>query len=290
MKIEFRSDYFSDPAALAAFERYADQVFGLDFGRWKERGLWDSQYVAFSAFVEGECIASICVYPSEMTIAGERRQGAQLLTVGTLPEYRLQGIQRQLWKRARTWISKKYDFTFLFTTDSAAGFYDRLGFTRVEEFSETIPCPRFAGTAGPRIRKLDLERDGDFAIIARLARQREMVSDRIGFHNPNLLLFMFLYVFQNWSYYLEDLDAVAVVEEAEDRVRIHDLLAASMPQLPALAPLLAHFERREIEFLFCPDRLGVERTTKSKVTDDLLFVSDEFDVDGEFIFPASIRA
>ena len=98
MKIEYRSDYFDDPSAKASFERYAKKIFGLDFSRWKARGLWDNQYKPFSAFAEGECVASICVYPSEMRVDGVKRKGAQLLTVGTFPEYRLQGIQKEIWK------------------------------------------------------------------------------------------------------------------------------------------------------------------------------------------------
>lgn len=99
MKIEYRSDYFDDPDAKASFERYAIAVFGLDFTRWKERGLWDDQYKPFSAFVDGECVASICVYPSDMKVDGKKKLGAQLLTVGTLPDYRKIGIQREIWKR-----------------------------------------------------------------------------------------------------------------------------------------------------------------------------------------------
>jgi hypothetical protein len=74
---KMNSDYFNEPDAKASFERYAKKIFGLDFSRWKARGLWDDQYKPFSAFVGGECIASICVYPSEMRVGGVKRWGEE---------------------------------------------------------------------------------------------------------------------------------------------------------------------------------------------------------------------
>jgi ribosomal protein S18 acetylase RimI-like enzyme len=291
MKIEYRSNYFDDPCAKTSFERYAKKIFGLDFSRWKARGLWDNQYRPFSAFAGGECVASICVYPSEMKVDGVKRKGAQLLTVGTLPEYRLQGIQREIWKRAHAWINQECDFAFLFTDESAAGFYEKLGLRRQEEYFETVKCPQPADQATLRFRKLNLEQDSEYAILERLAQKREMVSNRIGFLNPNLLLFMFLYLYQNWSYYLEDIDTVIVVEEMKDRLRIHDIVAKQMPRLSDIESFLAHFKKEEVDFLFCTDRLGLDQPTKKKMVEDsLLFVSDNFELEGQFVFPYSIRA
>lgn len=290
MMIEYRDGYFDDPGAKASFERYAKRIFGLDFGRWKNRGLWDERYRPFSAFVDGECVASICVYPSEMSIGHEKKTGAQLLTVGTLPEHRSHGIQRKLWERAREWMNRESDFAFLFTDESAAGFYERLGLKRLPEFSETIRCPQTTRASTMQFRKLDLDQDNDYVVVERLARKRTMVSDRIGFINPNLLLFMYLYAFRDWCCYLEEIDAVAVVEETGDRLRIHDIMARKMPRLSDIEGFLAQFGKKELDFLFCTDRLGVTGTEKRKVEDSLLFVSDGFGMEGELIFPSSIRA
>jgi len=290
MKIKYRSNYFDDADAKASFERYAEKIFGLNFSRWKDRGLWDKRYRPFSAFVDGECVASICVYPSEMSVGGERKLGAQLLTVGTLPEYRSRGIQREIWERAHAWIRRECDFVFLFTDEMAAGFYQKLGLRRQPEFSEIIRCPPGTSSAPRRFRKLNLETDSDFAVIGRLAKERVMVSDKIGFFNPRLLLFMFLYSYQEWSYFLEDIDAVIVAEETADRLRIHDIVATEMPQLSDVGMFLAHFGKEDIEFLFCTDRVGAGPSRKEKVEESLLFVSDGFALAGEFIFPSSIRA
>ena len=290
MKIEYHSDYFDDPDAKASFERYAIAIFGLDFTTWKDRELWDDQYKPFSAFVDGECVASICVYPSQMKVGGKKTVGAQLLTVGTLPEYRRLGIQKVIWEQARTWIIKKCDFVFLFTDESTAGFYESLGLKRQPEFYNTMTCVKIQNETDNSFRKLNLDIETDYAIVERLSNEREMVSDRLGFNTPKLLMFMFLYLYQNQTYYLENIDTLIVVEETGDRLRIHDIVAVRMPELSAIEGFLAHFNKSHVDFLFCTDRLGIDQPAKSKVEDSLLFVSNDFELSGEFVFPYSIRA
>lgn len=63
-----------------------------------------------------------------------------------------------------------------------------------------------------------------------------------------------------------------------------------MPELSHIEGFLAHFNKREIEFLFCTDRIDLGQPAKKKVADSLLFVSNDFELEGEFVFPFSIRA
>ncbi len=290
MDIKYRSRYFDDAEAKASFKSYAKAVFGLDFSRWEERGLWDAQYQAFSAFAGGECVASMCVYPCEAMVKGKRQKWAQLLTVGTLPEYRGQGLQRKLWKMARTWISKHCMFTFLFTDEAAAGFYDSLGFERVREHFDVVANPHASPATGAHFEKVDVENDSDFTILKRLARERAPVSDVLSFKCPNLLLFMFLYRYREMTYYSRDLDAVVVAEKAAGRLRIHDIVAKKMPRLDKIKAFLGGFPEREIVFLLPTDKIGVEPIRQGNVEDSLLFVSGDLPLEGDIIFPYSIRA
>ena len=216
--------------------------------------------------------------------------GAQLLTVGTLPEYRQLGIQRAIWEMAHAWILRECDFVFLFTDESAAGFYERLGLKRQPEFYETVACPKVHRQTDQSLRKLNLDIDADYAIVERLANEREMVSDRLGFYTPKLLMFMFVYLYQSQIYYVEHIDTLIVAEEEGDRLRIHDIVAARTPRLSAIEGFLAHFNKNEVEFLFCTDRLGIDQPVKKRAEDSLLFVNNDFELDGEFVFPFSIRA
>ncbi len=288
--LDYRSHYFDDPDALAAFEKYAETLFGLDFNLWRDKGLWDKNYTAFSAFDGDECVASICVYPSDITFRGNVSRWAQLLTVGTRPEYRGRGIQRELWNRSRTWIDDQFDMTFLFTDDVAAGFYEKLGFVRQAEYFDVTHNVTGVTSAGAPFQKLDLGIDGDFSILKRLAFDREPVSNVLGFRNPKLLLFMFLYQYRDWTYYIEELDTIVVVEQTDSAIRVHDIVAERMPMEHDLEFLLGTFRQEEIHWLFCTDRLVLSALRREEVTDDVLIVSPEFKSDQKLTFPSSIRA
>ncbi|MBU0518769.1 GNAT family N-acetyltransferase [bacterium] len=290
MNIEYRSHYFDDIATKTSFKKYADAIFGLDFSRWEAKGLWDSQYVPFSAFIDGKCIASICVYPSEITIDGKKERWAQLLTVGTLPEYRHRGIHYELWKRAHAWIQESCRLTFLFTDDDVVGFYERLGFKRQLEYFDAIVLEATASVDAPQSKKLDIANSADYALIARLVEQREPVSQKLGFHTPNLLLFMLLYPYVDLTYYIEELDTVVIAEQTADGIRIHDVIAPKMPTFAELEPFFRQFGSRHIDFLFCTDKLGLRDCVKKMVTESALMVSDEFDYPSDYVFPFSIRA
>lgn len=290
MNLEFRAHFFDDARARASFEVCARKVFGLDFTRWKEKGLWDPQYTPFAAFVDGECVASLCVYPSPMRIDGRDRRGAQLLTVGTLPEFRRRGLQRELWARASDWIRRTCDFAFLFTDHSTAGFYTRLGLKRQREFAGVVRLSLAQPGPAGALRRLDLDEPRDYELVEALAVEREMVSERLGWNNPNLLLFRFLYAYRHCSYYAPGLDAVIVAETAGSRVRLHDVVARRMPSWADLEPVSGVLGRDEMEVLFCPDRLRPTVSTSLEVVDSLLFVDDRFDLKGPFVFPYSIRA
>jgi GNAT superfamily N-acetyltransferase len=290
MNIQYRNDYFDDPIALAAFEEYAKTIFGVDFERWRDKGLWDPEYVAFSAFDDARCVASICVYPSDIVFNGHTTRWAQLLTVGTLPEYRRKGIQRELWIRASAWVNKRWDMVFLFTDDEAAGFYEKLGLKRQVEHFDVTRNLTGALSDDPDIRKLDLDNEDDYAIVRRLAFEREPVSNVLGFHCPRLLLFMFLYAFQDCTYYIEHLDTIAVVEQTESSIRIHDVVATTMPLEKDLEAALGTFKAEEVHWLFCTDRLMLSPLRKERVTEDVLIVSPNFETSQKLVFSHSIRA
>ncbi len=290
MDLKYRSRYFDDAAAKASFKDYAKAVFGLDFTRWEERGLWDAQYQAFSAFDGDKCVASICVYPCEAWIAGKKQKWAQLLTVGTLPEYRGRGIQRKIWKMAHKWICKHCKLTFLFTEETAAGFYESLGFNRVRERFDVVANPGALPATGAHFAKVNVEDDSEFATLKRLARERAPVSDHLSFKCPNLLLFMFLYPYRDKTFYSDELDALIVAEKNAGRLRIHDIVTPRMPRMDDIKAFIGGFPEKEIEFLFPIDKLGAESLRKGNVEDSLLFVSGDLPLEGDIILPYSIRA
>ena len=115
-------------------------------------------------------------------------------------------------------------------------------------------------------------------------------SQTIGFQNPKLLLFMLIGPYRDSLHYLPDLDAIVVIEPAEDAVRIHDIIGRFMPTLASIEGFLARFQAQQIDFLFSPDQLGPVETTDLPLVEDTLMTSADFRMPADTLFPFSIRA
>ena len=287
--LPLRSHYFDDPGAKAAFKTFTQEVFGLDFAPWEERGLWDDAYAPYSIFDRETVVANICVYPSVMTVEGETRSGLQLLTVGTLPDYRGQGLQRRLWEVITAKEVPHHDFVFLFT-GSAAGFYKKLGLRQQSEFFHRLSLPPQSSGATVESRKLDPDDSEDFQILKTLANHRTPVSQKLGFKNPNLLLFMLIGPYRDWLYILPELDVVVVIEPTAESIRIHDIVGRSMPDVASIKGFLARFRKPRVDLLFSPDQLGAVNFECLPLVEDTLMTSPEFGMPGMTLFPFSIRA
>ncbi len=288
--LRYLDNYFDRPEYLTAFKSYARDIFDLNFTRWEERGCWDREYIAFSAFDHRTCVASMCVYPSEVIIFEKAYRAVQLLTVGTRPSYRHRGIQRRLWENVRRWVRENGDFCFLFADNTAAGFYRKLGLRQMNEYSFRLETPLSSDSSTGNSRLLNPRDDQDFILLRRLAETRKPVSEKLGVLNPRLLLFMILYPYMNSCYYLEDLDAAVIIEQNSNSIAVNDIISADMPLLKDIASFLAGFGKRTIEFRFCPDLLQPGKISRHPISDDLLFVSPEYPGSSELLFPYSCRA
>ena len=287
--MRLRSHYSDDPAAKAAFKDFAREIFGLDFTPWETRGLWDKAYVPYSIFDRETVVANICVYPSVMTIEGETRSGLQLLTVGTLPTYRNQGLQRRLWEVIMAREVPHHDFVFLFT-ESAAGFYEKLGLRRQPEFFHRLSRPPRSSEAQMESRKLDPDDPKDFERLKALSNHRTPVSQKLGFENPNLLLFMLIGPYSDWLYVLPELDVVVVIEPTDESIRIHDIIGGSMPTIASIEGFLAGFRKPWVDLLFSPDQLGSIDFECHPLVEETLMTSVGFEMPETTLFPFSIRA
>lgn len=285
----YRSDYFDDPVAKAAFKQFAREIFDLDFSFWEERGLWDRAYVPHSFFDGTTVVANICVYPSTMTVGGQVRKGLELLTVGTLPAWRQRGLQRLLWDAIQRVEVPRHDFVFLFT-ESAAGFYEKLGLKRQLEFFHRLTRPRNGVAASIQSRKLDPDNPDDYRILTTLVHDRVPVSRTLGFENPNLLLFMLIGPYRDWLHFLPEPGLIIVVEPEDDGIRIHDIIGRSMPKLTAIEGFLARFPAEKIDLLFSPDQMGPIETEDQPLVEDTLMTSVDFTMPARTLFPFSIRA
>jgi GNAT superfamily N-acetyltransferase len=132
MNLEFRSHYGDDPAAESEYIRFTREMFRLGLSMWRVHGFWDQNLMPFSFFLSGRIVSNVSIYLLPMVIAGGESLAPQFSAVGTEPEFRRQGLNRELTARALEWCrGRTCDFSFLFANREAFAFYEKCGFRRI---------------------------------------------------------------------------------------------------------------------------------------------------------------
>jgi len=287
----YRDGYWADLAARGAFKRFLVEVHGLDLSAWESAGYWDDDhYRAYSYFdAEGRVVSSVCVYSLKMVVGGSPCRGAQISGVGTLPEYRRQGLNRRLTEIALEQVGPDHDFVFLFSDPDASPFYRRCGFQPLEEHFPYVEVePR---ALKPGMRVLDLDVPADRSRVERLAALRTPVSETLGVSSPGLFMFHALYQFPDRLHDIPELDVVVALRREGTQLTVYDVVGSSVPRFDELYPYLASPETTEIGFYFVPDRLAIEDPSWRPLPENHLFDRGEFPLRAErFVFPFTAHA
>ena len=125
MDLKLRTHYWDDSDAKAAFKQFILKIHGLDFSEWDSSGYWDHAYTPFSFFDGDTVVASVCVYLLKAVLNGENTRVAQISGVGTLPEWRRRGLNRQLTDIGLAWAQGKHQGVFLFSDTDAIPYYEK---------------------------------------------------------------------------------------------------------------------------------------------------------------------
>lgn len=247
--------------------RFDDRVLALidrvwaGFGERIERAgrlgfVWGSVSTPIVAVEGDRVLAHVGVLALPVVVAGVRRVVGGIHAVATDPDHRGRGHASALLAEALEHCRPRYE-TLLLTTD-IPGFYARVGFRPVREhvFWGRV-SPRPAPPAGA-VRQLSLDEPADVALLRRLLATRAPVSARLGPVEPGAI-FGIACLLQTGRpetlQYVAPLDAVVVCERRGATLTLLDVVAASIPRLPALLEWLGAGVR-EVQTLFTPDRLG----------------------------------
>ncbi len=287
MALNSRSQYWSDPAAKAAFKRFVQGIFGLDFAAWDEAGYWDEAYTPFSYFEGDEVVSSLCLYLLDAVIEGRETKLAQISAVGTRESDRGKGLNRELTERALEWAEGKHEGVFLFADEDAAPFYERTGFRSIEEFLEILPAEEVSPRGGAV--NLDAGSKDDLAKIHDFALRREPISDRLSIGNAKLTAWHAIYMLDDAYHEIPELDCLVAFDRKGERLRVYDIIAEKMPEWRHLHPFIADAADREVEFHFHTDKLGIDKMKTEVVEGNFPFIGAVFPAKKP-VFPFTSRA
>lgn len=288
MTTTLRTAYWQDLAARQSFKDFILQIFGLNFSRWESAGYWDDDYSPYSYFAGDRVVASLCIYTMPAMVNGRACTVAQVSGVGTLPEYRRQGLNRRLHKIALAKALAEHRFAFLFADDDAVPFYRKCGFRPVAVHAVVVPLP--AVVPNPGIEKLDMNDSAVRDSLYRLACVRAPVSQVFSTMNPKLVMYHLLYRLRDCAWRIPALDAVVLMKRGADRTVVYDILARELPRFEQLAPFLTAGGAREVEFRYSVDALDVPAWRLRELPGENFHVMGGFDLGPQPVLPFTSQA
>ena len=287
MTLVLKTNYWQDSSAKEAFKDFIFEIHKLDFSAWDAAGYWDSAYTPFSFFNGDRVVANVCVYLLDAIIDGKKTQLAQISGVGTHPDFRRQGLNRQLTDRGLEWAQGKHQGVFLFSDPEAKPYYDRCGFTAIKEYLQIVEVEPKAFTAGAK--KLDPSNKTELDTIYQYAMKRDFVSDRFSVASPKLSMFHAIYPMRDNIYEIADLECLVFCKRRNNCLSVFDIIGSRIPAWSELYPYLAEPKDKTIELHFYTDKLKLKNSGLKPLLHNNPYVLDKFPTQ-EPVFSFSCRA
>jgi len=268
-----------------SFFELANTTFGLDFRNWYEQGYWNNRYIPYSFQHGNKIIANVSVNLLDFIIDGMKHRAIQIGTVMTHPDFRHQGLSKELMNRVLSDYKDQYDFMYLFANQTVLDFYPKFGFEKVEEVQYTVEVS-FVGQPKNNLQKLDSRKNKDSEFIYHFAEQRAPVSQRFSTIN-SLHLFMYhcLNTFRDNLYYHPTEDAIVLYEQTNNQIHLFDIVSRKKPNYNKILAAIAGEGRHEVIFHFTPDDLQFDYKRNLYEDGGTLFVR----TNGIHTFPSRVK-
>lgn len=218
-----------------------EEVFGIPsqtLHDFSERGYWDDTYKALSFLQEDKAIANVAVFSLPLLVNGERINAAGIQSVMTHPNFRRQGLMKQLMSKMIEEIDKKCECTLLFTEKPEL--YTSYGFKVVQEYLMTIPYDK-KDNNDSLLRELDYYMEEDRKLIHETIDSSQRLSNNfstLNFH-PSFYLNMYNSEWNEKLYYSEKLDALIVYEVDNEKLKLYGVFAPVIPVLDEICGEIA---------------------------------------------------
>ncbi|EAD4975932.1 TPA: GNAT family N-acetyltransferase, partial [Listeria monocytogenes] len=215
----------------------------------------------------------------------------QIGTVMTHPNYRGQGLAKNLLNHVIAKYEDQYDFLYLFANDTVLDFYPKFGFERIEESSFTVDACNLKKKAS-KLKKLNPDNKTDFQLISRIVSERAPLSNILDVkESEDLLMFYVLIALKNELYYLEELDVIVLMEQEGTDLYVLDILSTKKLDVVEVLSYLSTKKIETIHLLFTPEKSKYIDAAYIIETEDMLFVRPNvLTSENYFLFPATSHA
>lgn len=291
MNYEMISDYKDNKMYRDSFNKLAESTFDINFEEWFRSGFWNDKYVCYSYIDNNEVISNVSINKMNLIYQGENYSALQIGTVMTHPNYRGQGLAKNLLNHVIAKYEDQYDFLYLFANDTVLDFYPKFGFERIEESSFTVDACNLKKKAS-KLKKLNPDNKTDFQLISRIVSERAPLSNILDVkESEDLLMFYVLIALKNELYYLEELDVIVLMEQEGTDLYVLDILSTKKLDVVEVLSYLSTKKIETIHLLFTPEKSKYIDAAYIIETEDMLFVRPNvLTIENYFLFPATSHA
>ncbi|MCA9667862.1 MAG: GNAT family N-acetyltransferase [Myxococcales bacterium] len=216
---------------------------------------WADHTTPFTVFERGRAIATVGVLAHPLRLRGEDVLVGGIHSVGTDPERRGEGHCRRALDAAVRWAEQRFELLKLST--SVPPVFAGVGFVKQPLFTFAV---EHAGAGSGALRRLDLARAEDLALVRQRMAQRTPLSNVLATRDEGWLVLIdaaLASVTASWFYDAPELESVLVAEHDQGGAcwTVHDVIGA---RLPALGVLLAALPApcQRVIVTFTPDRIA----------------------------------
>lgn len=253
------------------FHNFVPLTFrSVDFRLWQRRGGWDDSYEVFLLRQDGEIVASTGCTRLQLGVAGRECSGWQLGAVAVHPQQRGRGHARTLLQQVLSRIDAQQAPVLLFANENVLDFYPRFGF-------RALPQRRYAAAVdwqpSPDAPELcDINESAARERLRALCESALLNDALFGARRYYGVLLWHLCYRPLRACWLDEGNALAVVEEDAGVLYLHDLLARRRFDLAAALPALAQSAVTRLEFGFRPQAWWPAARDAGACEDTPLFV------------------
>lgn len=248
MQLELVKQVKDYDALRGSFNTLATATFGLSFEDWYKNRFWTHRYIPYVLTHDGKVVSNVSANLIRSRVNGEPKLYVQLGTVMTDPQYREQGLSRQLIEAVLDDWRDKCDGIYLYANDSVLDFYPRFGFVKSSE----MRYERSLTPSPTAVRKLDWKQEADIARFEQLYEMGNPFSALPMLDNFSLLMFHCSSYMSDRVYYLEEFGALAILSFDSGQMTCHDIYCGEGHSLEALLAAFALPDTQNVALGFTP--------------------------------------
>ena len=285
----FTSTAIKDKASRESYFDLAQKVFGLDFGPWYQSGFFNDSFIPYTLFDNGIAVSSVGVVINNFRWGGTTKKYAQISTVMTDPDYRMQGLSRWLTEKVIEEWKNKCDSIYLYANDSVAEFYPKFGFVPVDEYRYSLPVTKKDG----QYRKLNLSVQSDVDLLIKKHKESNPFSLLATEDAAGIMMFHCITFLHDNIFYIEKYDAIVIAEQDGHGIFCHDIYSSGHADICDILGTIVFAEPCIATLGFTPKTPLGYTIKKANENDTILFVLDGMKnilAENKITFPFLTRA